>query len=119
MTEDELYDDAFDKGYDLGKRDAEQQLESEIKRLRDCAQGVDLGADGMGWSPNPELMREAASEIERLHNRVMHLELYLKGGAYCPCCTGLRECEEGCTFAQDDPEAHERMLEVRAVLYGG
>ena len=86
MTEDELYDDVFAKGYDLGERDAEQQQSGEIKRLR---------------------------------NRVMHLELYLKGEAYCPCCTGLRECEEGCTFAGDDPEAHERMLEVRAVLYGG
>jgi len=47
------------------------------------------------------------------------LEAWLEGGAYCPCCEGLRECEEGCTFAEDDPEAHERMLEVRAVLYGG
>ena len=61
----------------------------------------------------------AWKKIERLRNRVMHLELYLKGEAYCPCCTGLRECEEGCTFAEDDRSAHERMIEVRAVLYGG
>jgi hypothetical protein len=36
-------------------------------RLRDCAQGVDLGADGIGWAPDPvPLLREAAAEIERL-----------------------------------------------------
>ncbi|TXH42227.1 MAG: hypothetical protein E6Q97_36125 [Desulfurellales bacterium] len=37
-----------------------------VDKLRDCAQGVDLGADGMGWSPNPALLREAADEIESL-----------------------------------------------------
>lgn len=37
-----------------------------VERLRDDAQGEDLGADGMGWSPNPALKREAADEIERL-----------------------------------------------------
>ena len=26
------------------------------ERLRDCAQGVSLGADGMGWSPDPALL---------------------------------------------------------------
>lgn len=30
------------------------------ERLRDCAQGVSLGADGMGWSPDPALLEEAA-----------------------------------------------------------
>ena len=37
-----------------------------VARLRDDAQGEDLGADGMGWSPAPALKREAADEIERL-----------------------------------------------------
>ena len=37
-----------------------------VDKLRDCAQGIDLGADGMGWSPDPALLREAADEIERL-----------------------------------------------------
>jgi hypothetical protein len=41
-----------------------------VERLRDDAQGEDLGADGMGWSPDPALKREAADEIERL--RAMH-----------------------------------------------
>ena len=36
------------------------------RRLRSCAQGVSLGADGMGWSPDPALLREAAAELERL-----------------------------------------------------
>jgi hypothetical protein len=37
-----------------------------VERLRADAQGEDLGADGMGWSPDPALKREAADEIERL-----------------------------------------------------
>lgn len=37
-----------------------------VAKLRDCAQGIDLGADGMGWSPDPALLRDAADEIERL-----------------------------------------------------
>ena len=36
------------------------------RRLRSCAHGVSLGADGMGWSPDPALLREAAAELERL-----------------------------------------------------
>jgi len=44
----------------------ERNVRPLAERLRDCAQGVDLGADGMGWSPDPNLMREAAAEIERL-----------------------------------------------------
>lgn len=58
------------------------------------------------------------NEIERLRDRVKRLETWLEGDAYCPCCTGVKECSDGCTFAEDDSEAHERMLEVRAVLYG-
>ncbi len=110
MTEDELYDEVFTKGYDMGKRDAEQVRWAELDRLR-----------SVEYKSNSYIVDNArlAEESERLRNRVMHLELYLKGEAYCPCCTGLRECEEGCTFAEDDPSANERMLEVRAVLYGG
>lgn len=37
-----------------------------VDKLRDCAQGLDLGAEGMGWSPDPALLREAATEIESL-----------------------------------------------------
>ena len=44
----------------------ERPVRPLVERLRDAAQGVDLGADGMGWSPDPSLMREAADEIERL-----------------------------------------------------
>ena len=44
-----------------------------IDRLRDDAQGEDLGADGMGWSPDPALKREAADEIERLRAEVAAL----------------------------------------------
>lgn len=37
------------------------------ERLRDCAHGVSLGADGMGWSPDPALLEEAADKIVSLH----------------------------------------------------
>ncbi len=37
------------------------------ERLRDCAQGVSLGADGTGWSPDPALLEEAADKIVSLH----------------------------------------------------
>lgn len=49
-------------------------MDDLIERLRDCAQGVDLGADGLGWSPDPALLHEAASEIERLRAQVAELE---------------------------------------------
>lgn len=65
-----------------------------------------------------ETEQRLRNEIERLRNRVKRLETWLEGDAYCPCCTGVKECSEGCTFAEDDPAAHERMLDVRAVLYG-
>ena len=42
------------------------------ERLRDCAQGVSLGADGMGWSPDPALLEEAADKIVSLHAELQH-----------------------------------------------
>lgn len=45
--------------------------------------------------------------------------------AYCPCCTGVKECEPYCTIKEDSEalggEAwyrYERMVEARAVLRG-
>lgn len=61
---------------------------------------------------------EAAREIEQLRDRAIRLETWLEGDACCPCCARTKACAEGCTFAEDDPAANERMLEVRAVLYG-
>jgi len=42
------------------------------ERLRNCAQGVSLGADGMGWSPDPALLEEAADKIVSLHAELQH-----------------------------------------------
>jgi hypothetical protein len=42
------------------------------ERLRDCAQGVSLGADGMGWSPDPALLDEAADKIVSLHAELQY-----------------------------------------------
>jgi hypothetical protein len=39
--------------------------EDLVARLRANAQGLSLGAEGMGWSPE-DLYRAAADEIERL-----------------------------------------------------
>lgn len=36
-----------------------------VERLRDNAQGINLGAEGMGWGP-ADLYAAAADEIERL-----------------------------------------------------
>ena len=41
-----------------------------VLTLRNAAQGVSLGADGMGWSPDPAVMGNAADEIERLRARL-------------------------------------------------
>lgn len=45
-----------------------------VERLRACEQGLNLGADGMGWSPAPALLKEAADEIERLRAEVAALQ---------------------------------------------
>lgn len=105
MTEDEV----FAKGYDLGKQEAGRQQLSEIARLRAAE-----------YKCNSYIVDNARldKENKRLRDRVNLLETWLEGYAYCPCCTGVKECSEGCTFAEDDPAAHERMLDVRAVLYG-
>lgn len=42
------------------------------ERLRDCAQGVSLGADGMGWGPDPAMLEEAADKIVSLHAELQH-----------------------------------------------
>ena len=47
-----------------GGSPVERGVRPLVERLRDAAQGVDLGAEGMGWSPDPALMREAADELE-------------------------------------------------------
>ena len=50
------------------------------ERLRDCAQGVSLGADGMGWSPDPALLEEAADKIVSLHAELQHARDWLTKG---------------------------------------
>ena len=54
---------------DLGVRPAVPKR-GLVERLRDDAQGEDLGADGMGWSSDPALRREAADELVRLHGQM-------------------------------------------------
>lgn len=56
----------------------ERPVRPLVSRLHDCAQGVDLGAEGMGWSPDPALLREAADELKRLRteNAALKREAY-------------------------------------------
>lgn len=44
----------------------ERPVRPLVDKLRDYAQGIDLGAAGIGWIPDQALLREAADEIERL-----------------------------------------------------
>lgn len=54
-----------------------------VERLHGEAQGIDLGAVGMGWSPDPGLLREAATEIERIRteNAALKREAHTREGA--------------------------------------
>lgn len=71
-----------------------------IERLRAGSGG------GKHWM---ELHTEAADEIERLRG-------WLEGDANCPCCGMSDICVDDCTFADDCPDSHERMIHVRAIL---
>lgn len=54
-------------------------------------------------------MTAARNEIERLRE-------WIEGDARCPCCDTFSECDDECTFADDCPIEHERMMAARAVL---
>lgn len=66
-----------------------------------------------------------SAEISRLNAEIFELlekrdrmALYLENIARCPCCHELSACLEECTFATDDPNEHDRMMEARSALYG-
>lgn len=50
----------------------------------------------------------------RRHDRMVD---WLMVYAVCPCCEGIEACDDECTFADDCPESHERMIEVRKILF--
>ena len=41
---------------------------------------------------------------------------WLQPQTVCPCCVENVECLDDCTFAVDDPDAHERMETIRDLL---
>lgn len=53
-----------------------------------------------------------------LRAKVEKYEDYLRNRASCPCCEGIDECDEECTFADDCPDENEAMWHVRDLLFG-
>lgn len=41
---------------------------------------------------------------------------YMNATLTCPCCLGVLECEEGCTFAEDCPHEAENLESLREAL---
>jgi len=64
------------------------------------------GADICTWC-----VYEAADAIERMQE-------WLEGDCTCPCCEGVRECSDGCTFVEDCPDDAEIMAGARAAMFG-
>ncbi len=68
----------------------------------------------------------ARSEDRKAHENALSVALadaqrlreWLSGDAECPCCGGITECSDGCTFSTDDRDSAARMKWVRHVLAG-
>lgn len=67
-------------------------------------------------------LKRDAKEWERvatsLRAQLVKYEDFLRNKATCPCCVGVDECDEECTFAEDCPEENESMWHVRDLLFG-
>lgn len=65
--------------------------------------------------------KEVAEWIAQIESQAAALERaqeWIEGDCTCPCCDGVQECVDGCTFAADCPSDAERMECARAVLFG-
>ena len=53
-----------------------------------------------------------------MNDRYLALEDFAKGQANCPCCDGVLECLEECTYKEDsrDDDSYQRMLAARRAL---
>jgi hypothetical protein len=67
---------------------------------------------------NGALLIQAAEAIYALCDRISYLEASFEPDAQCPCCRRDNECEDDCTYRENDPDGAERMDFVRAVLRG-
>ena len=80
------------------------RLDALVMHLRDAAntKALDIGA---AWN----LLDEAADAVEKVF-------FAFDCETVCPCCGQRIECEDGCTFFEDAPQDHERMMFYRSVL---
>ena len=53
----------------------------------------------------------------QMENRISQLETFVESLCWCPCCEGLEQCAEDCTFHDDAPEQANFMNDCRMVLY--
>jgi hypothetical protein len=69
---------------------------------------MNMGGDGL------ELIGRKA-----LYERIRVLEAWIRWECLCPCCSELKDCLPDCTFREDHPPRHARMMGARDVLYAG
>ncbi len=76
-----------------------------IPLLRQYADVADAG----GKSHWATAMRRAANHIEAL------LE-YISDDCFCPCCEGVTDCNDDCTYEDDSPTDAQAMYYAREVM---
>ena len=94
----------------VAERDAEEacaRLHAGL--LREVAEAIGH-APGDDRSTLPERVRAMRIALERMQE-------WIEGDCTCPCCAGVQECVDGCTFAEDCPSDANRMESARAVLF--
>ena len=70
-----------------------------------------------------EQRKLVSAKLRKMMEKEQALVAFAEGEAYCPCCTGVRECDTDCTIKQDCESAggdawgrYERMMAARDAL---
>ena len=111
MSDFEIVHAALNKGWDGRPMDGGgfDALDRIQARVADLELAVKYESDTVG---------QAVARMVSFQFRIANLEAFLEAEACCPCCEGVRECLDGCTFATDCPAEWERVMLVREVLGG-